>query len=70
MTTNEVRLEDVTIKFETIQQADRFVAWFSNSGEQDYFEQREYEDNPNDIVNIFEYEDNIITGKNIKEEDE
>jgi hypothetical protein len=47
---------EVLLKFENKDQADAFLAWFSNSGEQDYFEQREYEDDPTNICDQIEYD--------------
>lgn len=57
-------MAEVLIKFPTEAQASEFVGWFSNSGEQEYFQQTEYVDNEEDIVDSFEYsyENNIIIG--------
>ena len=61
-------LTEVVIKFQTEEQAAEFVSWFSNSGEQDYFQQKEYVDNDLDICDKFEYDyqNNIIKGTNIE----
>ena len=58
-------MNEVLIKFETDNQASEFMTWLSNSGEQEYFEQKEYVDNPEDICNKFEYDyqNNIINGE-------
>ncbi len=57
-------MNEVLIKFETKEQASEFISWLSNSGEQEYFEQKEYVDDEDDIVDSFEYdyENNIING--------
>jgi hypothetical protein len=60
-------MTEVLIKFETENQCTEFMTWLSNSGEQEYFEQREYVDNPEDICNRFEYDyqNNIINGETV-----
>lgn len=60
-------MKEVLIKFETNEQCEEFMSWLSNSGEQDYFEQKEYVDNPETICNRFEYDyqNNIINGETI-----
>jgi hypothetical protein len=61
-------MKEVLIKFETEKQAEEFVSWFSNSGEQDYFQQEEFVDDEENIVDSFEYDykNNIIIGTKIK----
>lgn len=58
---------EVLIKFENSDQAAEFMTWLSNSGEQEYFDQKEYVDNEKNIVNHFtyDYENNIINGENV-----
>lgn len=60
-------MKEVLIKFETLAQAKEFLSWFSNSGEQDFFQQEEYVDNENDICNKFDYDyqNNIINGSRV-----
>ncbi len=55
---------EILIKFKTKEQAEKFMDWLCNSGEQDYFEQKEYVDNEKDICNSFDYDfkNNIING--------
>lgn len=59
-------MNEVLIRFENGFQAQEFMSWFSNSGEQDYFDQKENVDNEDNICNKFEYdyENNIINGSN------
>jgi hypothetical protein len=61
--------KEVLIKFETEEQAQEFMSWLSNSGEQEYFAMKEYVDEENTIVNNFDYdyENNIINGSNVNE---
>jgi len=61
-------MNEVLLKFETPEQASEFMSWLSNSGEQEYFAQEEYVDNPEDICTNFDYDfgNNIINGSNIK----
>jgi hypothetical protein len=58
-------MKKVLIKFETENQCKEFMYWLSNSGEQDYFKQKEYVDNQEDVCNRFEYDyqNNIINGE-------
>lgn len=60
-------MNEVLIKFETENQCIEFMTWLSNSGEQDYFEQKEYVHNQKDICNRFEYDyqNNIINGETV-----
>ena len=60
-------MKEILIKFETEKQAQEFISWLSNSGEQEFFEQEEYADNKNDICNKFEYDyqNNIINGSRV-----
>lgn len=57
-------MSEVLIKFKTEKQASEFMTWLSNSGEQEYFEMKEYVDDENDIVSSFEYDfqNNIVNG--------
>lgn len=61
--------KEVLFKFETEEQCENFIAWFSNSGEQDYFQAGE-EQEECDSVNHFDYDDenNIINGETIADE--
>ena len=55
---------EVLIRFETEEQASVFMDWLNNLGEQEYFDSKDYIDNPEDIVDGFEYDyqNNIIDG--------
>lgn len=56
------KYSDVLIRFKTESQAEEFVSWLSNSGEQEYFAQDEYVDDPELIAKGFkyDYETNVI----------
>lgn len=59
--------KEVLIKFETKEQAEAFVAWLSNSGEQEYFAMKDYLEEDEDESTIvdrfdYDYENNIING--------
>ena len=60
-------MKEILIKFETEKQAEEFISWLSNSGEQDFFQQEEYVDNETDICNKFEYDyqNNIVNGSRV-----
>lgn len=59
-------MKEVLLKFETEAQATEFITWLSNSGEQDYFQQKEYVENEEDICTHLDYDyaNNIINGSN------
>lgn len=61
-------MKEILIKFESKEQASEFISWLSNSGEQEYFEQKEYVNNENYICDKFEYDyqNNIINGSTIR----
>lgn len=68
MTSNEL-----TIKFETVEQANNFKSWLCNQGEQDYWLQAEYDiDGDEHYADHFDYhsEHNVITATKVKEEDD
>lgn len=63
---------EVICKFDNSTQAKSFMQWLSNSGEQEYFEQKEYEDELDaEICDKLEYDwTNHIINFSKLEEDE